>query len=174
MSRHIRRVAMLVAALVFAAAPAAAVAAPLLVGPPIIPPPSTTASVAASPCSEVCSGGGYTAGSQSLRSRPATAAAPSTTQCGAVCSNAGYGTRQQFLHEGSPTTTGPAHVRGLPSSHVNTTDLPSSNVRVVVHDSGFDWGDAGIGAGTVFALGLIGLGGAFAVTRRRGGQHRTA
>ena len=40
----------------------------------------------------------------------------------------------------------------------------------VVHaspDSGFDWRDAGAGAGTVFAATMIGLGGTFAVRNRR-------
>jgi hypothetical protein len=43
-------------------------------------------------------------------------------------------------------------------------------VRVVAHSSGFDWGDAGIGAGSMLALTLIGLGGVLAATNRRGRQ----
>ena len=37
----------------------------------------------------------------------------------------------------------------------------------VVHESGFDWADAGAGAGAAFAATMIGLGGAFAVRNRR-------
>lgn len=40
-------------------------------------------------------------------------------------------------------------------------------VHASAPNSGFDWGDAGIGAGAMLALTLTGLGGALAVTRRR-------
>jgi hypothetical protein len=39
---------------------------------------------------------------------------------------------------------------------------------------GFDWGDAGIGAGAAFALTAIGLGGALAVGSRRDREERPA
>jgi hypothetical protein len=39
---------------------------------------------------------------------------------------------------------------------------------------GFDWGDAGIGAGAAFALTAIGLGGAIAVGSRRHREERPA
>ena len=41
-------------------------------------------------------------------------------------------------------------------------------VRIQAPTSGFDWGDAGIGAAGGFALSMIGIGGALAVS-----QHRT-
>ncbi|MGZ4287267.1 MAG: hypothetical protein ACXVXL_23890 [Solirubrobacteraceae bacterium] len=41
-------------------------------------------------------------------------------------------------------------------------------VRIQAPTSGFDWGDAGIGAAGGFALAMIGIGGALAVS-----QHRT-
>jgi hypothetical protein len=40
-------------------------------------------------------------------------------------------------------------------------------VRIQAPGSGFDWGDAGIGAAAGVALSMIGLGGALAVSQRR-------
>jgi hypothetical protein len=40
-------------------------------------------------------------------------------------------------------------------------------VRTISGDSGFDWGDAGIGAGAGLALSVIAVGGALAVSQRR-------
>jgi hypothetical protein len=47
-------------------------------------------------------------------------------------------------------------------------DQPSTPVRVVTveTDAGFDWGDAGIGAGSSLALVLIGVGSVLAVRHR--------
>jgi hypothetical protein len=58
---------------------------------------------------------------------------------------------------GSPSVAGPA------------TAPPTSPtiVRVSASNGGFDWGDAGIGAGGAFALSIIGLGGALATSQRR-------
>jgi hypothetical protein len=48
-------------------------------------------------------------------------------------------------------------------------------VRVSAPASGFDWGDAGIGAAGGFALSMIGVGGALATSQRRGRRtHGTA
>jgi len=46
---------------------------------------------------------------------------------------------------------------------------PPTQVRVVqaAPNPGFDWGDAGIGAGAAFALTMIGVGGLLLVTNRR-------
>ena len=46
------------------------------------------------------------------------------------------------------------------------TTAPPAVVRVQAPQSGFDWGDAGIGAAGL-ALSVIGIGGAFAVSQRR-------
>jgi hypothetical protein len=43
-------------------------------------------------------------------------------------------------------------------------------VRVVAPDGSFDWGDAGIGAGSILALTLVSLGGLLAATHHRGRQ----
>jgi hypothetical protein len=46
-------------------------------------------------------------------------------------------------------------------------NTPTTIVRIAAPDSGFDWGDAGIGAAGGLALTLIGVGGAFAVSGHR-------
>ena len=46
-------------------------------------------------------------------------------------------------------------------------------VRIQTPPSGFDWGDAGIGAAGGFALAMIGLGGALAVSQRRSSRGTT-
>jgi hypothetical protein len=57
-------------------------------------------------------------------------------------------------------------VQGGPDSQ----EEPSTPVRVVTveTDTGFDWGDAGIGAGSGLALVFIGVGSALAVRHRPG------
>jgi hypothetical protein len=49
---------------------------------------------------------------------------------------------------------------------VAKTTVPPVVARVQAPQSGFDWGDAGIGAAGL-ALSAIGIGGAFAVSQRR-------
>jgi len=49
----------------------------------------------------------------------------------------------------------------------NAVNTAPTIVRVTAPNSGFDWGDAGIGAAGGFALSMIGLGGALAVSQRR-------
>ena len=47
-------------------------------------------------------------------------------------------------------------------------------VVVATPPVGFDWGDAGIGAAAGFALAMLGLGGALAITRRQRRDRHTA
>jgi hypothetical protein len=49
---------------------------------------------------------------------------------------------------------------------------PQAVVRVEIPKSGFDWGDAGIGAAGGVALCMVGLGGALAISQNR--ARRTA
>ena len=101
---------------------------------------SNAPAVTGASCGDVCSGHGY--GPVSVATR-----APATTApCGDVCSGHGYG---------------PVNVstRAIPSVRPPSAAAPSS---------GFDWGDAGIGAGSMLALTLIGVGGVLAASNRRG------
>jgi hypothetical protein len=61
-----------------------------------------------------------------------------------------------FVPAGSPSATGP----------VNVPAAPPTIERVSANNSGFDWEDAGIGAGGGFALAMIGVGGALVVSQR--------
>jgi len=110
--------------------------------------PSSPAGV--SPCSEVCSGGGYGLGNSNT-SRP-TSSLPTILSsdpgpCSEVCSGHGYGSVSQPSHD--------------------TASIRSTGVRVLTLSEGFDWADAGIGASGMLALTVIGLGGALTLTRRR-------
>jgi hypothetical protein len=64
------------------------------------------------------------------------------------------GAEQAGLH---PGVFGPG---GAPASRTPVVHVGDTS-------SGFDWGDAGVGAGALLSLTLIGLGGVLAVTRRR-------
>ena len=99
----------------------------------------TGATANTGPCSEVCSGGAGSYGPASQRS--STPAEPSAT----------------LPHDSQPQAV------ALPS----TASGPPTVVRVVTHNGGFHWGDAGIGAGGMLAVTLIGLGGAITLTHRR-------
>ena len=66
----------------------------------------------------------------------------------------------------TPTSTGP----GSDVSSINGYDfarVPPTVVRIISRDSGFGWGDAGIGAAGGLGLALVGLGGAFAIAQQR-------
>jgi hypothetical protein len=49
----------------------------------------------------------------------------------------------------------------------STSSQPAPVVRVIAPQSGFDWGDAGIGAAGGLAITLLGLGAVFAVSSQR-------
>ena len=54
-----------------------------------------------------------------------------------------------------------------PGQAINYSTPPATVVRVSPGSGGFDWGDAGIGAAGGFALSMVGLGSALAVSQRR-------
>jgi hypothetical protein len=114
--------------------------------------PSSPAS--ASPCSEVCSGGGYFGNSNTTCPTYSLPAILNGVGDSEVCSGGGYGSVSR------PSWT--------PDD--NTASIPPTVVRVITYSGGFNWGDAGIGAGGMLALTVIGLGGALTLTRRR--NHR--
>jgi len=100
----------------------------------------TQAPVDSGPCSEVCSGGGYGFGNSS------------SAESGA-----------QLPHN-------PLAGTGLLSEQANGL-VAAAHTPAVVHvtapSGGFDWGDAGVGAGGMLALILIGVGGVLTAARRR-------
>jgi hypothetical protein len=114
----------------------------------------------ASPCSEVCSGGGY--GSGNSNTTQPTYSLPiilnnvgNPAPCSEVCSGGGYGLVSQ------PSRTADD------SSAYRTARIPPKAARAVTTSAGFHWGDAGIGAGGMLALIVIGIGGALTLTHRR-------
>ena len=62
----------------------------------------------------------------------------------------------------SPVTTNAGHT---PSNQF--ADSSPAIVRITTRDSGFAWGDAGIGAAGGFALSMIGVGGALVISGQR-------
>jgi hypothetical protein len=81
----------------------------------------------------------------------------------------------QPAHSSMPTSSAGFNPSTLPhgaqysSFDVGKPSTPPSDVYVarVASNPGFDWGDAGIGAGAGFALTMIGLGGVLALSNRR-------
>lgn len=69
-----------------------------------------------------------------------------------------------------------ARLVGGGSSVATPTPTPpaTSIVRVTAPSSGFDWADAGIGAGGALGLSMVGLGGALALSQRHTRQTRRA
>ena len=100
---------------------------------------SNATAITGASCGDVCSGHGY--GPVSVTNRVPATVAP----CGDVCSGHGYG-----------------------AVNVSTRAIPSARLSAAAPSSGFDWGDAGIGAGSMLALTVIGVGGVLAASNRRG------
>ena len=71
---------------------------------------------------------------------------------------------------GSEVPAGSPSVRSHPTPPVTEAAI----VRVSGPTTGFDWGDAGIGAAGGFALSMIGIGGAVLVSQRRTRRGGTA
>ena len=135
------------------------VAAPAYARLELNPPAGTThasAPASANLCSEVCGASGYTS--------PGTGATlPHDPRPRAVAlAGAGYG-------YGSTPTSSAANnprsevVSGGGYGHPNAP----ATVRVAAPGTGFDWGDAGIGAGSAVALMTLLVGAAFGVTSAR-------
>lgn len=64
---------------------------------------------------------------------------------------------------GSQVPAGSSSVTSQPPAPAT----PPTIVRMSTGNGGFDWGDAGIGAGGGFALSMIALGGALVASQRR-------
>jgi hypothetical protein len=102
----------------------------------------TRASAQQGPCSEVCSGGAATHGRVSHTSLAPQLSTPA------------------LLHSGTGITA------------PTTAAAPHTVVRVVASHDGFDWGDAGIGAGAVLVLLGIALAGTLIATNGRRSRTR--
>ena len=119
------------------------------------------------PCSEVCSGGAGSYGSASQRSwtpdgSGATLPHDPRPRSVALASNSNGSLNVATATPASPVPCGDVCSAGYPG-----LGTPATVVRTVVPGGGFDWGDAGIGAGATIVLILIGTGGALATTNRR-------
>jgi hypothetical protein len=105
-----------------------------------------------------------THGSAIVRSNPdqqtATAATTYPGPCSEICSGGAgsYGSMSQLVRMPDTSRATLPHGTASPAPTV---------VRVVTHSGGFDWGDAGIGAGTALVLLGIGLIGTRAATNSR-------
>ena len=172
MVRHHHRIAPAIVLTLALAAAAPASARPAPVPASGAAEPSVPAST--NLCSEVCSAGGYsTATSVAVTSARSGATLPhdprprlealagggSDSARGTVASSASSGPRSEVVSGGGYTN---------PSA-------PPTVVRVVSPATGFDWGDAGIGAGGAFALMMLLVGGILSATavRRRATRSTT-
>jgi hypothetical protein len=125
-------------------------------------------------CSEVCSSGGYTATTQSadpIAERGATLPHDPRPRAEVAALAASQ--------SGSGATSAPRHAFSGPRSEVASgggySNTPTTVVRMVSPNTGFDWGDAGIGAGGAVLLMLLILGGALGVSSaRRNATHSAA
>jgi hypothetical protein len=89
-----------------------------------------------------------------------------TLALAASAAPAAWGDPQPLRHAERAFATVPNHAPAI---------TESVRPHPVASGGGFDWGDAGIGAGSAFALTIVALGGALAVTnRRRHSQHQPA
>ncbi len=91
-----------------------------------------------------------------------------TNVCSEVCSAAGYTapTKAIALHRSFDWSSQPASAAGH-HTVTGSTGPGTTVVRVVGSNNGFDWGDAGIGAGSAVALMLLIAGAMFVVTNTR-------
>ena len=98
-------------------------------------------------------------------SPPATTSTPADTSlCSEVCSASGYVSTSPTL-----TTTANSGPRSevVSGNGYGSTTAPPTVVRVVAPGSGFDWGDAGIGAAAALVLTVLLFGGGIAATNSR-------
>jgi hypothetical protein len=161
MVRHHRRIAPAVGL-----ALALATAAPAAAMPQHDPPTSSTAQsglTSTQLCSEVCSASGYGTATSG-------ATLPHDPRPRAVAlAGAGYGYGSTPV---ASTAAGSLRSEVVSGAGYGNPNAATTVVRVSAPADGFDWGDAGIGAGGTLALLTLLGGSAFAVTnsRRRTGR----
>ena len=163
MFRHHRRLAAPIALALALAAAAPAAARPQLeptAGAAHPSPPANT-----NLCSEVCSASGY------IPANAAANRAHNPTARSVAHAGAGYG------YGSSPTaSTGSTNPRSevVSAGGYGNPNVRPTVVRVTPSGDGFDWGDAGIGAGGALALITLAIGGTLGATNiRRRATHTT-
>jgi hypothetical protein len=162
MFRHHRRLAAPIALAVALAAAAPAAARPELQPTSSAANPSSPAST--NLCSEVCGARGYTAAEASVN------LARNPTAGSVAHAGAGYG-----YGSSPPASTGSTSPRSevVSGGGYGNPSVRGTVVHVVSSKDGFDWGDAGIGAGGALALMTLVIGGTVAATNIRRRTTRT-
>ena len=153
MFRHHRRLAAPIAVALALAAAAPAAARPQLEPTAGPSPPAST-----SLCSEVCSASGYIPANASAN------LAHHPTARSVAHAGAGYG------YASSPTASaGSTNPRSevVSAGGYGNPNVRPTVVRVAPSGGGFDWGDAGIGAGGALALITLAIGGTLGATNIR-------
>jgi hypothetical protein len=72
----------------------------------------------------------------------------------------------------SPTQSAGPHSEIIDNGGYGQLNIPPIIVRATVPKSGFDWGDAGIGAAAALGLSMLALAGALAITQHRARRTR--
>jgi hypothetical protein len=172
MSHHHHRITPAVALTIALAAATASTAladpAPLARAEAAIANASAPPSAGSGPCSEVCSGGAGSYGSlnQPARTQDESGATlPHDPRPRSVALASGS---NGSVNATARTPASPVSCGDVCSSHGWPVSAPATVLRIAAPSAGFDWGDAGIGAGATIALMLIGTGGVLATTHRRG------
>jgi hypothetical protein len=98
---------------------------------------------------------------------PSTAAAGATTTSPAVLPNPDQQQLKKLSQPAPPQSAASTTVQPNPDQQPAASTTPAVIVRTGPASSGFDWGDAGIGAAGTIGLAAIALGGALAITQRR-------
>jgi hypothetical protein len=92
----------------------------------------------------------------------------STTVCSEICSGAGYGIHSSTRAGTATGVAGPHHMKvGTPALVSGPLRTPQPGVSVVAQSDGFDWGEAGIGAGVALVVSVAGIGGGVLISHRR-------
>jgi hypothetical protein len=103
--------------------------------------------------------------------QPGSGATANPGPCAEVCSGGAASYRPASLRYSTPDESGatlPDGPRSIAAARLyRTASTPPTVVRVSLPNSGFSWGDAGIGAAGGFALSMLCIGGALAIATHR-------